>query len=265
MKFQKVPEQDGYGFLSFDDVTELNLKELFRKKAPANDEKVEDSKAMCDLLKVLHRNRVKVSLHNYYKGISITNDANIVEIGEGKVVLETSYIQQKAIQYEQKSLIIAEALPHAIVCEKVENISFDKKSVEFSDMRFIKTSPITRSTLRIVPEEEYKVSLFIGGNKFLGVVKIEDISLDAVKLNLNALPAGLKEESDVILDIVFTVDKLPLIINTGATLFRKSENKDSFDIVFKFNMGTEARKNLVKYITKRQMAIIREFKGLQNG
>ena len=46
-------------------------------------------------------------------------------------------------------------------------------------------------------------------------------------------------------------------------MLRISESRHSFSVVFMFNESK--RGDLVKYITKRQMAIIREFKGLQNG
>ena len=117
--------------------------------------------------------------------------------------------------------------------------------------------------MRVVPEDKHSVSLFLGENKFHGDIKIEDISLNAVKLKLNALPAGLQKGDEVTIDMVLELDKKPLIINTKATMFRKSELKRSFSVVFMFDESK--RKELTNYITKRQMAIIREFKGLQHG
>ena len=52
---------------------------------------------------------------------------------------------------------------------------------------------------------------------------------------------------------------------TQAIMFRKSELKYSFSVVFIFKFADNEKSKLVKYITKRQMAIIREFKGMQNG
>ena len=46
-------------------------------------------------------------------------------------------------------------------------------------------------------------------------------------------------------------------------MYRKSESRHSFSVVFMFKKSQKG--DLVKYITKRQMAVIREFKGLQNG
>ena len=263
VKYQEIPEKKEYGVLSFDDVTELNLLKLFDEKQTEMDENIVNTQAMFDLLDVIQRNSAKVEIHNYYKGLSITNDAVIVDIMDESVTIKTSYIQQKAIQVEQKSLMISDALPFAIEASQIEKISFEKQSVTLKSLHFVKTSPVMRSTIRVVPGEKQTVSLFLGENKFHGDVEIEDISLEAVKLKLNALPAGLEKGSEVTLDIVLELDKKPLIINTKATMYRKSESRYSFYVVFMFK-GLE-KNQLVKYITKRQMELIREIKGMQNG
>jgi len=259
-KYQIIPEKHGYGVLSFDDVTELKLLKLFDEKQTNLDNKAQDTKAMFDLLEVIQRNSAKIALHNYYKGLSITNDAVITDTQNGMLTLKTNYLQQKAIQYEGKTIIVSEALPHAIECNTIVKLKFDNQSIEIKNIKFIKSSPITRKTIRVIPEEKHTASLFLGENKFHGDVRIEDISLDAVKLQLNALPAGLQAGDEVHLDLVVELDKRPLIINTKATMLRKSESRHSFSVVFMFNESKKG--DLVKYITKRQMAIIREFKGL---
>jgi len=263
VKYQIVPDKKSYGILSFDDITELNLLKLYDASQVKSDENIKDSDAMFKLLEVIYRNSAKVRLHNYYKGLSITNDAIIAEIKEDSIIVKTNFLQQKAIQYERRSLIVSDALPNAIACDEVVNIGFDKQSVEFKNMHFTSSSPVTRSTIRVVPEENHTVSLFLGDNKFQGEVEIEDISLVAVKLRLNALPAGLVKDDEVRIDMVLEMEKKPLIINSKATMFRKNENRPSFSVVFMFD-GTK-KSELVKYITKRQMKLIREFKGLQDG
>ncbi|MEA2073289.1 MAG: hypothetical protein U9O86_06850 [Campylobacterota bacterium] len=220
-------------------------------------------KAMFDLLEVIQRNSAKIAVHNYYKGLSITNDGIIVKIENEILTIKTNFLQQKAIQFEKKVYIVSDALPHTLECSEVLKIEFDTQSVSLKNLKFVLTSPVKRKTIRVIPEENHTVSLFIRENKFYGDVAIEDISLDAIKLKLNALPAGIEKGDEVNLDIVVELDKRPLIINTKAKMFRKSESRHSFSLVFLFN--DSKRSELVKYITKRQMAMIREFKGLQNG
>jgi len=263
LKYQHIPEKDGHGILSFDDVTELNLLKLFDEKQSSSDDEHHDSEAMFKLLDVIQRNSAKIEMHNYYKGLSITNDAIISEVTGESVSIKTTYLQQKAIQFEKQTIIISEALPKALLCSVVSGISFETQTVKLKGLKCISSSPINRQTIRVVPDDKQTVSLFLGENKFHAESRIEDISLNAVKIRLNALPPGLEKGSLVNLDIVLELDKRPLIINTKARMLRKSESRHSFSVVFMFEGVNKSE--LVKYITKRQMAIIREFKGLQNG
>lgn len=262
LKYQKTNDEDSYGILSLDNVTELHLLKLFDAKRAKNDDSIKDTKSMFNLLEIIHKNGAKVELHNYYKGLSIVHDAVIMEVKDDSIILQTEYMQEKAIQYEEKTILISDALPHPVVCNKISNLSFQKESIECKNINFIASSPISRKTIRLAPEDEHTVSLFINENKFQGETRIEDISLDAVKLNLNAMPAGLKKDDEVVIDMILTNDKRPIIINTKAKLFRTSENKRSFSLVFIFEFKNTQKHDLTEYITNRQMAIIREFKSL---
>lgn len=265
LKYQEIPNKEGFGILSFDDITELNLLKLYDGKKFKSDEYIKDSESLFKLLEVLQRNNAKVHLNNYYKGLSITNDALIYEIADKRVVLKTNFLQQKAIQYEGKSYIVSDALPQAIACDSLVEMSFDKQTVAFKNIHFVATSATQRKTIRVVPEAEHTVSLFVEEKKFHGDVRIEDISMEGVKLELNALPAGLQEGSPVVLDMVLSLNKKPLIINTKAVVLKKSENKHTFSVVFTLLCESNNKSDLVQYIANRQMSIIREFKGLQNG
>ncbi len=263
IKYQPIPEKEGYGVLSFDDITELNLLKLFDARESEKDDVASNTAAIYKFLEIIQRNHAKIELHNYYKGLSITNDSLIASIEDGILDIKTTYMQQKAVQIEQKTLIVSDALPHAIEASNIDRISFETQSISFKTLKFVPTSPITRKTIRVVPSGKQTVSLFVDERKYQGDTEIEDISLDAVKLKLGMLPPGLDKESEVVLDMVLELDKKPLIINTKATLFRKQESKRSFSLVFMFK---DLKKSaLVKYITKRQMELIREIKGMQNG
>ena len=125
VKYQIIPEKHGYGILSFDDITELKLLKLFDEKQTSLDEKEHDTQAMFDLLEVIQRNSAKVHLHNYYKGLSITNDGVITDTKNGTLTLKTNYLQEKAIQYEGSTILVSEALPHALECSTIVKLKFE--------------------------------------------------------------------------------------------------------------------------------------------
>lgn len=254
LKYKKSQINKDYSIISLEDITDLNLMHQ-----PKKVEKI-DSSSIFKLLESLKNNNSKLDIHNYYKGLSITNSATIRSIKDDSITIKTAFLQQKAIKYEGKTLIVSETLPYPILSEEVEVVGFEMEYSELGKLKFVDTSPISRKTIRLVPEENHKVSLFIGEKEFNGNIKIEDISLDAVKLKLNALPAGLNKSDEITPKITLEMDDEPLIINTKATVLRQSESADSFSVVFFFQYLKKTQ--LIKYITKRQMVIIREFKGL---
>ena len=232
LKYQEIPDKESYGILSFDDVTELNLLQLYDASQAQNDENTKDSKSLYKLLEVIWRNSAKIELHNYYKGLSITNDAVIMDIKEDSIVLKTDYMQEKAIQYDKRSFITSDALPNVIACDNVKTISFKHNSVELTNIHFAQRSPVARKALRVVPEEKHTASLFLNEHKFYGYTFVEDISLEAVKLNLEALPAALKMGDEVFINLVLSINQKPIIIHLKAVMFRVTENKRSFSVVF---------------------------------
>jgi CheY-like chemotaxis protein len=265
LKMHAIPEQPGYSILSLDDVTDLKLLALFDEKSVKKDTTVKNQKALLDLLHVVQRNSAKVQLHNFYKGLTITNDAIISEVKDDVLILKTNFLEQKALQFEGHTVITSEALPHDVECKKIDKIDFDAQNVSLKEFSFMTRSPTQRKSIRLEPEEEHKVTLFFNEHKFFGDVRIEDVSVDAVKLALTALPAGLIKGETVVLDMVFEMDKKPLIINTKATLLRSRASGHLYHLVFTYELNESMHRQLVMYISKRQMALIREFKGLQYG
>ncbi len=264
-KLHHVPEKKDYTILSFDDITELQLLDLFDGKKSRDDRSEMDQKAIFDLLGVIERNHAKVKLHNFYRGLSITNDAVVVDAKNGLLQLKSNFLQQKAIQIEKRTVLSSEALPHDIICEALKKINFEDQSIHFESVHFLSRSPVERKTIRVEPAQEHTVTLFFNEHKFFGETRIVDLSKDAVKISMDALPAGLEPEERVRLDMILTLDKRQIIINTEAILYKKTEQNRLFYLVFTLDLPTTMVRPLTEYISKRQMELIREFKGLQYG
>jgi CheY-like chemotaxis protein len=260
VKYQKIPEKEDVGILSLDDVSELNLLELFEQKRSERTKIEIDTDKIQNLLHLVADNQATIEVHNYYKGLGITHNATIQTVEPDSLVICTSYLQQKAIQLENQCYLVSEAFPRVLFCDTVKQVNFETNEVTLAGLSFVESSPVDRKTIRVVPEEGHAVTLLIRKHKFHGDVTIADISLEGVRLHLNAMPAGFDKGDEAVVDMVFTMDKRPLIINKTATLYKKWESQDGFDIVLLFL--DDKKNDLAKYITRRQMAIIKEFKGL---
>lgn len=92
--------------------------------------------------------------------------------------------------------------------------------------------------------------------------KLIDISVGGAKIILSLLPAGFKEGNEVIADMVFYLEKKPLIVNTKAKVKSIVEQKREFEIIVIFEENFSIKKLLTEYVANRQMALVREFKKL---
>jgi len=260
LRYHINKRKKNYAILSFTDVSYLHFAELFSHNEFDKKDKYSDSQNLFNLLEMIKNNEIKVHLYNYFKGLTIVNDATIVDVKNDMIILKTDFTQQKAINYEGKTLLSSEVLPTAVSCDTLMVNSYEKQSVKFKNIHFSHTSPTTRKTIRLLPEDKYTITLFLSSNRgrYKNRLKIEDISLDSIRLKFSRLPSDIKEGDTVLLDMVLSAANKPLIINTNATAFKKIDHS----IIFSLSLDTSQKKNILKYMTNRQIDIIKEFRAL---
>jgi CheY-like chemotaxis protein len=263
LRYQNIPEKEGYGVLSLNDVTELGLLKLYDANSVEKERLAKDEKMVRGLLEMAMRNGAKIRVHNLYKGLSITNDGLIAGIDEKVVLLKTPYVQLKAMQYEDLFYLTSELFPMAILCNAVKRIDFEAQSVYFNQYRMVQTSPTRRVAIRVVPDDNLTITLLYEGRKFESDIGILDISINATRLLLTTLPAGMALKQSVVLDIVLKSAGRPVIINTEAEVYRINLENNRYEVVCVYELHGSAQKNMIDYIAKRQMVLIREFKGMQ--
>lgn len=264
LSFQTIPEKEGYSVISLNDVTELELLKLYDSNALEREKVSKDTKMIRGLLEMAMRSGAKVRVHNFYKGLSITNEGLITEVNEKYITLKAPYVQLKAIQYENEFYITSELFPMVILCGGIKRMEFEAQNVVFETYKMASTSPTRRQAIRVVPDQDMKVTLLYEGRKFDTDIIILDVSLKAIRVQLPTLPSGFALNVNVLLDMVISSALRPIIINTPATVFRIAEVKSRYEVVCQYDLHGPAQKSMIDYVAKRQMVLIREFKGLQN-
>jgi len=263
MKLREIPEKQGSVIVSFDDVTELNLLGLYDKDAAAQDKVFQDKNIVLKYMKIVNENNGEIKLHNFYRGLTITNPAVIIHLNDENVVVKSTNSQLKVVKLVKNMTISSEVFPSAVLCKSVKDIDFEKQTITLTDLQFIQRSGKDRQNIRLEPEENHSISLFFEGKKFVGETSIVDISIVSVKLELNALPSGISIDQEVSISIVLPTSGAPLNINTPAKIFRVDEQKRHFHIVLIFKLTGLTSNQLSDYLAFRQMALIREFKALE--
>lgn len=263
MKLKTIPEQEGFSILSFDDITDLNLMMIFDGNAAKSDQKAHDNRAVMKLMNVIKENASEVKLHNFYRGLTIINSAVLIKMDDKQVVLKTAHSQLKAIKLAKNITMTSELFPYSVLCKGTNMIDFDQQTVTFSDMQFVHESADQRLNIRLEPDENrHSVTLFRNEIKFFGKTRIVDISICSLKLEIDALPAGLSPGENARIVMVLETDTQPINLSISGTLYRIDTFSKSFHVVFLFELIPPHRDKLLGYIANRQMELIREFKAL---
>ena len=262
LTFQVVSEKEHYAVLSLNDVSDLGLLNFYDPHAMKRDQLMQEETIVDGLLELAMRSGGKIKVHNLYKELSITNDGVIISIENKVISLKIPYIQLKAIQLSGIFYLISDLFPMAIEANNIKRIDFDKETVQFSHYKLIETAPAHRNEIRVIPDTTISVTVLHEGRKFESDLKVLDISIKGVRLRISALPLRLQLNTEVILDMVITSELRHIIINTTAIVFRINEVNNHFEVIFLYDLHTQGRKSLIDYIAKRQLELIREFKGL---
>jgi YesN/AraC family two-component response regulator len=263
LKAQKIPDFDDRYILSFDDITELGLLEEENSNLSMEQRKEEDKIKMMNLLHVLKRNKTKIKLHNSYKGLSISNTGTIEEVMSENMKVKTTYLQQRAIHLEKKTTIESELFPKALECNLI-NVNFATQTVELNNFSFMNHLPSAQKYVRVMPESTSEIAVYFNRVQLPIKIQILDISIEGCNLSFDSLPAGLKDKSELVLKVKLGVNTSPLEFDVKAEVLKIKECEGEFRIVVSFELETKNKKLLIDYIAKRQMALIREFKGLEN-
>ncbi|MDQ1264616.1 MAG: hypothetical protein QG559_1617 [Campylobacterota bacterium] len=261
LKAYKIPQKEDTYILSFDDITELNLLVVYDKNAMQKEKQESQKKIIYSIFEIIKRNNSNMRVYNSYKGLNISNIAVLGELNENEVIIQTPYLQQKATKINNYIIIESELFPTAVFCE-IKKVDFESGQVVIKNYKFIENKPSEQEFTRVEPEEEHKVTLFFEGRKITADTRIADVSIGGGKIILSLLPAGFKIDDEVIIDMVFSMGRKPLIVNTKAKVKNISDTRKEFEIILLFEQDLNAKKLLSEYVANRQMALIKEFKAL---
>ena len=250
-----VPGSTDERIFSFSDVTQLGLLDAMK-----GGEKNQESQnaALWPLLESIKNSGGKVSLLNFYRGLTIANEATITQIKDEILQLKTAFYQLKIIKIEGVSTLRSELLPMdvRITCD---GIHFENQSASFKDCRFSQRSASERKFVRVEPNEG---SALFTHREISHNVDIVDISTKAIKVRFKALPAGLEVKSSVDLALMIPAKTGKISLTCKGWILRIDTLSTSFLAVCMMELSKKDEKLLLEYIPVRQMELIREFKSL---
>lgn len=263
LKLTHISDKDDFYILSLTDITELNLLALYDKNSLDHDLAIKDEKTVDNLLRAAKEAGAVIKIYNFYKGLVVCNNGIVAQVGKENCTIKTSLLQQKATQFEKKVILSCELFPYDLQSMQITDINFHTGAIELGKCVMLKTTPRERKYLTLEPDARHKVNLFYDKHRFNTDIKLINISVESVRISLTYLPAGLKEGDEIVLDIVFSDELKPIIINAKSKVLKILTVDKNFNIVASFILTPTVHKLLIDYMGNRQMKLIREFKGLQ--
>lgn len=254
LKVKKIPNNEKQYILSFSDITELGLLKTFSKEETSEEN-------IINLLKTIKNNNATLKIHNYYKGLSITNDAEIVSINNKSLTLKVNYLQSKALQKEKLFILSSSFFPKNILCEDLSDINYTTQTVTTKKYTIIDNSPTKRTDTRVLPENSHKAIVFYNSARYNA--RVRDISVKSVRVRVELLPKNIKIGEKIKIDIVLGKGEKEFLLQTTSEIFRIDSLEKASDIVVFLEIDDNTKKSLIEYISKRQLALIREFKGIE--
>ena len=263
LKYINISDEDGYGLLILSDITDLNLLSLFNTSdTEEKNEFFGDLDTIRNAINLFIKQEIDIKVYNFYKGLSITNRAKIVLFENDEITIKVNDNQMRASKYEKSIIIGSNAIPNFIWCDEI--IEFDDKQnfIKVKNLKFMRDNPTKRKNIRLVPDEDYKISLFFKLKEFLGDVSIVDISVDGMKLKVNSLLVGMRDGEAIESSIILARKNDNINLDIHSEILRIDKYDTFFYIVIEFDLEPQAKEMLTSYISKRQMQLIREFKAL---
>lgn len=243
-------------------MTELNLLALFDSQAVKNDNEEQDKKAVLSFMEIVKNNASQVKIHNYYKGLTIVNPGVIVAITEDDFTLKTTNSQLKVVQLTKFTTISSEIFPKNVVCKAIKQVDIEKQTITISDMHFSLITGNDRRFIRLEATPDVKCALYYKQIQLSTETRVIDISQVSVKIEINALPAGISIDDFINMRLTIKANSKLSSIQVESKLYRIDENKRSYYLVLLFKLPSKEEEILKNYIALRQMELIREFKNL---
>ena len=169
---------------------------LFKKKTAVLDSFVESKKenkkrkdekslkngSLSEIFEKAKKEGKRVKLLNFYRGIPIENEADILECDDNMVVLRTSTIQEMAMKLSNRVLIKKEDIFPQTVKAEIEVVNFMNNSVVIKNPRYYFESDLGNKLKNLKVEPKFPQSVKIGKNLRIFNGWVSSISLKSISL-----------------------------------------------------------------------------------
>lgn len=211
----------------------------------------------------LQEQRKPVRLINTYRGIPISNEAQVITISQGYVAFRVHEYQAVCITLEGKTFVQSDLLPEVYQARAVAVDVLTRQAIltEFSG---VGTAIGKRMAVRVQPKEPTDVEIYDGGRRIPG--KLADISASGMGVFTFATyiygELSFEKSENVFIDVSMTSNES--ILHCEGKVTSVAHQKGSFlhRLGVKLHPDPATELVLEQYVSQRQDEVLRELKAI---
>ena len=201
-----------------------------------------------------------VKLFNFYQGLPITENVEVLKFDQGLIQLKVDPIKFPFYESEKFTFIQHDLIP-TIIKASIVKIEPNKSLMVLGNLEFLDSSPVERSGIRVEPERDIYTSLSLESKKLLDG-NIASLSENSVVLNVK--PESIKSLSEkplwnTELTLQFqipTKKSFLAMVKTKAMIYSIINDK----VVLNITPNRLIKSKLRNYISLRQSDVLLDLK-----
>ena len=208
-----------------------------------------------DILKNFFTSSNHAKLYNFYNGIPLSEEVEILSYKNGLLRIKVSFGKATFLKNESFTFLRHELLPDTLKADIVN--TFPKLGeVVLSNLRFIEESPVDRTNIRAKPEIPIQIQIRHDNDTPInGTIQSISINTIAVKIDNQTVPNGYFESANTHFTLIFKLQNAKgkdINIRIFGIYLAKNDNQ----IIFTTHMSKFLRQKIEDYIKLQQTKLM---------
>lgn len=196
-----------------------------------------------------------IKIHNFYKGVNIFRDVEILSLEGSKLTLKSDKTRAMILQKEKFTFIKHDLLPK-VVKAYIESVDVENSIVVLDRFEYLDSSPVARKFIRVEPKEPILINFQdIRDNKIFKA-KVLNLSIKSIAIETKEF---LHTTTGTIYLLKFQIPNIKgqkQLITLKGKIFSIKLKK----VVFQISPGKLIEAKMLEYITNRQKELVKELK-----
>ncbi len=208
-----------------------------------------------DILKNFFISSSRAKLYNFYNGIPLSEEVEILSYSNGMLRIKVSFGKATFLKNETFTFLRHELLPDTLKADIIN--TFPKQGeVVLSNLRFIEESPVDRTNIRAKPDNPIPILIKHNNDTVInGTIQSISVNTVAVKIENQKIPNSYFESANTHFMLIFKLQNSKgNDINIRIVGIYLARNDDQ--VIFTTHMSRFLRQKIENYIKLQQTKLM---------